>query len=138
MHISSAIVVPHEARQPLCAASAGDDAEQNLGLPDPRVSCRDAVVTGHRHFVAAAERIAVDGRDERLAAVLEPLQQRVRAAGTLERLLAGLQCLEDLDVGAGDERGAGADEHDRVDAGIRRRPGDRVVDRRPDGRARAH
>ena len=43
--------------------------------------------------------------------------------------------LEDVDVGAGDERVAGADEHDGVDRGIAVRARDALVDRLPDARA---
>ena len=55
-----------QPRQTLGAAGAGDDAEQHFGLADARVASRDAVVTAHGDFVAAAERDAVDGGDDRL------------------------------------------------------------------------
>ena len=47
VHISSASVAPHEPRQPLRAAGAGNDAEQHFGLADLRVLRGDAVVAGH-------------------------------------------------------------------------------------------
>ena len=64
-----------EPRQPLRAARAGNDAEQHLGLADLASLCRDAEVARHRDLESAAERVAVNGGDERLGRVLDPLQQ---------------------------------------------------------------
>ena len=107
-----------EPRQSLRAARAGDDAEQDLGLADLRVPGRDAEVARLRHLEPAAERVAVNRGDERLGRVFHAAQQRVRARGARERILFRLQRVEHLDVGAGDERRPGADEHDRFRRGI--------------------
>ena len=56
-----------QPRQPLRAAGAGDDAEQHFGLADLGARHGDAVVAGHRELEAAAERVAVNGGDQRLA-----------------------------------------------------------------------
>ena len=117
-----------QARQPLRAAGAGNDAEQHFGLADLGAGDGDAVVAGHRELETAAERVAVNRRDERLADVLDVRQARVHGPRPLERLLARLQLLEDVDVGAGDERRAGADQDDRVGGGIVARALDGVAD----------
>ena len=55
-------------RQPLRAADAGDGAERDLRLAEFRGVGGDDDVAHHRQFAAAAERIAADRRDRRLAA----------------------------------------------------------------------
>ena len=77
-----------EARQALCPARARDQAEQHFRLAEPGVIRGHTVVTGHGEFETAAERVAVDGGDERLGGVFELIQQRVNARRSLERLLA--------------------------------------------------
>ena len=52
-----------QAGQPLGAAAARDDAEQDLGLPKARLLAGDAEVAGQRELAAAAEREAGDRRD---------------------------------------------------------------------------
>jgi hypothetical protein len=88
-------------------------------------------VTRLRNLEAAAERIAMDGRDERFGCVLDPFQQRVRPRGSRQRVLAGLQRVEHLDIRTGDERRACADEHDRPGGRISVRARDRLVDTLP-------
>ena len=100
-----------QPRQPLRAFGAGNDAEVDLGLPHLRIGDGDAVVAGHRHFEPAAERGAVQRHDDRLGGVLDALQQVVHVGGAA--VAAPGQLLEPLDVGAGDERAAGADDDDR-------------------------
>ena len=107
-----------EPGQPLRAAGARNDAEQHLGLADAYVCGGDAEMTRHRDLVAAAERVAVDGGDDRLGRVLDTAQQGVRPRRALERLLARFQRVEDLDVRAGDERRSRTDDHDGVRVGI--------------------
>ena len=51
-----------ESGQPLRAARARDDAEQDLGLPDARVVGGDAQIARHRELEAAAERVAAGSR----------------------------------------------------------------------------
>ena len=125
-----------EPRQPLRAASAGDDAEEHLGLSDFRVLDRDPVVAGHRHLEPPAERLAVDCGDERLGGVLETAEQRVGSRRAGHRLVAGLQYLEDVDVGARDERIPGADQDHRDDSGIAVRARDALIDGFPDAGAK--
>ena len=60
-----------EPRQPLRAAGARDDAEQHFGLADLGVLRGDPEVAGLRELEPAAERVAVDGRHERLGGVFE-------------------------------------------------------------------
>src|SRR6185295_15836749 len=99
----------------------------------------DAEVARLRDLEPAAERVAVNRGDERLGGVLDALELCVRAGRTRHRVLGRPQQLEGLDVGAGDEGGAGADQHD----GFGGRVGDaalhRLVDLPPDrGRQRIH
>ena len=54
---------PDQAGQPLRAAAAGDDAEQDLGLTEHGPLRRDPVVAGQRQLAAAAERVAGHGGD---------------------------------------------------------------------------
>ena len=57
---------PDQPGQPLGAAGAGDDAEQDLGLAELRVVGRDPDVGAQRELAAAAERVAGDGGDDGL------------------------------------------------------------------------
>ena len=100
------LVLPHEPRQPLGAAEAGDDPELDLGLAEQRRLGGDAHVAGHRQLAAAAERDAVDGRDRRHAGRAEVAHQRVRASSELAAALL-VHLRERLDVGAGAEQRAG-------------------------------
>ncbi len=59
-----------EARQALRAAGAGQDAEMDLGQADARGRQRHAIVRAQRRLQAAAQRRAVQGRDDDLGAVL--------------------------------------------------------------------
>ena len=121
-----------EPRQPLGAARAGDDAEEHFRLSDLRVLDGDAVVAGHGNLEPSTERLAVDGGDERLARVFETAEQGVRARGARHRLVARLQRLEDVDVGARDEGVARPDQDDRVYGGIVVRACDALIDSLPD------
>ena len=105
---------PAQARQPLRAAGARNDPEVHLGLAHVGGGDSHAVMTGHGELEAAAERMTVNGGNERLAGVFEPFQPRVHRLRSFEGLLARLQLLEDVDVRAGDERRARADQDDRV------------------------
>ncbi len=90
VHISSASRGAAQPRQPLRAAGAGNDAEQHFRLADLGARHRDAVVAGHRELETAAERVAVNGRDQRLGRILERHQARVHGFRPLDRLLACL------------------------------------------------
>src|SRR5690606_39186959 len=54
---------PDQAGQPLRAAGAGDDAEQDLGLAQLGVAAGDAEVTAHGQLAAGAQRVAGDRGD---------------------------------------------------------------------------
>ena len=100
-----------EARQPLRALGARNDPEVDLRLPDQGIRHGDPEVSGHGDLETAAERGAMNRHDHRLGAVFDPRQERVHVARRLA--VAPRRALEAVDVGAGDERPAGAHEHDR-------------------------
>jgi hypothetical protein len=129
----------NQPRQALRTAGSRNDAEQHLGLPQPRVARRDPIVAGHRQLEPAAKRMTMNRRDQRLRRVLERQQDPVDPARTLERRIAGLEGVEGLDVGAGDEGRALADQDNRVHRRIRRRARHSIADRLADtGGERVH
>jgi hypothetical protein len=87
----------------------------DLGLPDVGAGDRDPVVTSHRDLEAAAERVTVQGGNQGLAGVFQCSQTRV-AAPAIARAPGSrvFSCCEHVDVRAGDERRARADQDDRV------------------------
>ncbi len=106
------------ARQALAAAPAGDQPERDLGLPELGVRRRVADVAGERDLAAAAERVAVDGRDRGLRHRLEQTPDLVADLGELARLL-GRDLAHVLEVGAADEGAvARAGEHDAANARV--------------------
>ena len=68
----------------------------------------------------AAERGAVNGRDQRLGAVFDVAQSRMNGARPFKRRLARGDGLEKADVRSGDERAARADQHHSARRGILR------------------
>src|SRR5438445_134283 len=84
-----------EARQPLRAAEARHDAEVDLGLAEPGVVGGDDDVALHGELVAAAERVAGDRSDHRLAH-FPPVLPR---SGVMHQLLR--QAIERADDDAG-------------------------------------
>ncbi len=111
-----------QARQALRAAGAGDQAELDFRQADFCARDRDPIMRDQRDLEAAAERRAVDRRDDGLSAILDR-RLRLRQARPAHRLA------EFGDVGAGDEGAAGADQHDRLGGGIGRRLGDAIAQR---------
>ena len=105
-HHLQRLLRPHDARQPLRAAGAGQQAEIDFRQAAAGGGHGHAVVTGERHFQAAAQRRAVDRGDHGLGRILDRVLH-VEQARALRRLA------EFGDVGAGDEGAAFADEHDR-------------------------
>ena len=100
-HISIAFDLPTKPGQPLGAAEARHDAEVDLGLAELRGVGGDDEVAHHRELAAAAEAVAGDRGDDRLAAA----HDRLGGAGEIvldehvdEALRRHL-----LDVGAGGE-----------------------------------
>ena len=102
----------HQPRKPHGAAVARPDAELDLGLAEPGGLAGDAKVARHRQLAAAAEREAVDGGDDGLAASLQTAEyplpvERPRLGRSIGTLAAEL-----ANVRAGHERlGAGTGEH---------------------------
>ena len=100
---------PDEAGQPLRAAAAGDDAEEDLGLAEHGPRAGDAVVAGQRQLAAAAEGVAADGGDDEAGDGGDGVERVVEAG----RDRAGLVGAAELgDVGAGGEDPLAAGDHD--------------------------
>ena len=109
-HISSAFSTPTRRGSRCVPFGAGNDAEVHLGLSQPGVAARHAVVAGHRQFQPAAERGAVHRHHHGLGAVLDAAEEVVHVGRP--RHVAPGHALEPLDVGAGHERAARAHHHD--------------------------
>src|SRR4029078_12415255 len=106
---------PRAAR---ASAPAGDQRERDLGLPELGVGRRVADVAGQRDLAAAAQGIAVDGRDRGLRHRLERTAALVADLGELARLLAG-DLAHVLEVGTSDEGAvAPTREHDAANARV--------------------
>jgi hypothetical protein len=60
-------------------------------------------MAGQRDLQAAAQALAVDGRDHRLAAEFHPAKDLLEAHRLVEGLLRGRQRAQAIDVGAGEE-----------------------------------
>src|SRR5205823_1071854 len=73
---------PDQAGQPLRPAGARDQPQVGFRLPDRRAAVIDhqPVVAGKRQLAAAAERMAVDGRDQRLGEMFDFGEGRLAAA----------------------------------------------------------
>jgi hypothetical protein len=68
----------------LRAAAAGNDAELDFRLAEPRVLRRDPHRASHRRLAAAAEGKAMDRRDHRLAEILDKIEDLLsETAGTV-------------------------------------------------------
>ena len=115
-----------QSRQALRAAAARQQADLDLRQTEHglRVVGRDAIMAREADLESAAERGAVDGRRERLAAGLELAQQLLQVAAVPVNLFGALAAVEGVDelhqVRARDER---------VLAGCQHRAFDRVVRR---------
>src|SRR5712671_312178 len=74
----------NQTRQPLCSAGARQDAKFHFGLSEFRRLRGDPNGASHSRFTTAAEREPVDGRDHRLAQVLNQVKHGLSiAAGFL-------------------------------------------------------
>jgi len=100
------------AGEPLRAAGAGHDAEIDLWLAEGGIVAGKNNVAGHGELAAAAERVARDRRDDRLAAIADAVERRdeIAAIGLDEGLLVHL-----LDVDAGGKRLLAAGDDDAAD-----------------------
>ena len=100
--------------QPLGAAGAGDDAEQDLRLADLGRGAQHPEVGAQRQLVAAAEGVAGDaamtGLGIRATAVKEAVSSRPQAT-----MLGAVELGHRLDVGAGGEHPLAAVEDDGPD-----------------------
>src|SRR5438094_2161724 len=85
-----------QARQALGASGAGDDAQRRLGLADlgAPVLDHDPKVAAKRQLAAAAERVAVDGRDHRLRTPLDGHEVVVHPAHEQRDLVGGVRRLD--------------------------------------------
>src|SRR5688572_92157 len=93
--------VADEPRQSLRGAAAGDEAEPDLGLTEPRRARGDAYVARERELAAAAERKAVDHREHWLRECRNLIEDATSGHG---RALLGRRALREFgDVGARDE-----------------------------------
>src|SRR5882724_3823517 len=91
-----------QTRQPLCSASAGRDSKFHFGLSEFGRLRGDPNGASHSRFTTAAEREPVDGRDHRLAQVLNQVKHGLSiAAGFLA--LDRRQVSEFADVCSRDE-----------------------------------
>ena len=104
-----------EARQALGAAGAGHQAKLDFRQRDPRAWCRDAEVTAERHLEPAAHRRPEQRRHHRFAHLLDR-RDHVDRGGSL-RWLAELG-----NIRPGNERAAGAGQHQPFNRGILARP----------------
>ncbi len=114
-----------EPRQPLRRAGARQDADRDLRLTETGRLGGEDEVAHQRQLAAAAERVAGDGSDDRLAAPRDPLPRRgdeVREIDVDERTALHL-----LDVGAGSECLLVAGQHDRADGVVRPRARSRAA-----------
>jgi hypothetical protein len=92
---------PDESRQALSAARTGQETQLDLGKPDPRTVERHAIVAGERNLQAAAERRAVQCRNNELFRSLD--------------LITLLWRLPEFgNVGAGNESAALANDENRL------------------------
>src|SRR5207302_1888518 len=91
---------PDEAEEPVRAAGPGEHAERDLGEAALAAALpRDPDVGRHRDLEAAADRVAVQRRDDELRRLLEAVERLVRVEAE-EVLEAGRDLLEHLDVRA--------------------------------------
>ena len=75
-----------QPRQPLRAARAGDDAEQDLRLADLRRLAEHPEVGAEGKLKPAAERVPGDGGDDRLGDVSDVVQRRLQRRRPLGHL----------------------------------------------------
>ena len=73
-HQLQRLALADEPRQPLRAGVAGDQAEIDFRLSELRGVGGEPQRAGHRQLAAAAERVAVDRGDDRLAEVLDEIE----------------------------------------------------------------
>jgi hypothetical protein len=88
------------AWQPLRAATAGDDPEEDLRLAENGAFAGDAVVAGESQFAATSQCIAADSGDDEAGDVGDGIECGVEAGGDVMCLLG---VTELADVGAGGE-----------------------------------
>src|SRR5437870_2420750 len=87
-----------QARQTLCSAAAGNDAELNFRLTKLRRLCGNSNRASHRCFAAAAEGEAVNRGDHRLAKILDQIEDILSKRARLLRFDCADLC-ELADIG---------------------------------------
>ncbi len=92
-----------EPGQALCSTAAGNKSERDFGLAEFRGFHRDPDGARHRRLAAAAEGEAIDGRDHRLAEILDEVEHPLSEPARLLGFESG-DMSEFADVRAGDER----------------------------------
>ena len=132
---SLALAGPDQAGEALGAATAGDDAEQDLGLAEAGVVAGDAQVAGQRQLAAAAEGGPRDGGDDHARDGGDGVERLEEQRADLAALLGAAE-LGDVGAGREDPLAAGHDDGAR-------RIGGEVLGRRPQlpeqlGRQRVH
>ena len=100
-----------EARQPLRAGKSRNQPEIDLRLPEARRVGRDAKRARHGKLAAAAERESVDGGNDRLAELLDEIEDVLAAERTLPRGIGRVAC-DLVDIGAGHKGLVAATGHD--------------------------
>ena len=120
--------VPAHHRGPAQHPEAGHQPDRALGHREARAVGGEHQVAGQRELAAAAERVAVDGGDDRQRALLHR-GERAHAVG-LERALGrrAVELAEAGDVPAGGERLVpGPGEHHRARRAVRLEAGERLA-----------
>jgi hypothetical protein len=114
---------PDQTGQPLRAAAAGNDAEEDLGLAEHGPFGRDAHVAGQSQLAPSAERVPRDGSDGHARDRGDGVESAAERAADQ----AGLAFAAELgDVGAGSEEPIASGEDDRTGRPGRELPGDRL------------
>ncbi len=98
--ISLALLRTDQARQALGPATTGNDAEQDLRLPEHSSFADDSIVACQGQLASSTEGVAADGSDHESRDLGDSVQCRVEAG----RDVASLLCITELaDVGPGSE-----------------------------------
>ena len=102
-----------KARQALRAAPAGEQAERRAGVAEDGIGRSEAAMAGEGEVEPAAEAVAADGGDDGLVGVDDAVEEKLGAAGEVERARAG-EGGELGDFRPGGEGFVGAVEDDRL------------------------
>ena len=112
---------PDQPGEPLRTATARNDAEEDLRLPEHGAFAGDAIVARQRQLAATAERVAADGGDHEAVEGGDGVVRGMERVGDGAGLLLTAEL---IDVGAGGEDPLTAGHHDSA-----RQLGSQLVDR---------